>query len=203
LNCSGVIETVDAHGALVGFAAVQLIGALALRGYDDRKMREELQQLPRNTLTRFIISQAGVDYAITNQAEISAVVALVQSLAPVAAHHSYPIEVCEITFERDGKRFRYSMGRDSAAAGEYWIMDKARSGGGNTGRELGRVHSNQREPLIERLTNAGRTAPKYRPGPTLLYHEAIDSSQWGRTIAQKSLSFVTSKIRDADRSPPN
>ena len=88
---------------------------------------------------------------IRDPAEISALLSLLQTLRDLPAHHSHPIENCDITIEFGSSEYQYRLGRDSAVPDEYWVFETARTGSGSSGREIGRVRSPKLGQLIGEL----------------------------------------------------
>jgi hypothetical protein len=136
--------------SLAAMAALQLAGAGITRVWDERQLRNELRNLPRDQIAKLVLSGDGARREISNSHEISAVISLIQGLRYLGAHHSSPRDLIDVVIESGGNSYHYQVGQDSQRPSEYWILERGRAIG-SMGREIGRVQSNQLGPLLKQL----------------------------------------------------
>jgi hypothetical protein len=132
-------------------AALQLLLAGLLQVRTDSQLRQELQSIPLTPISNLVLSRAGITRSITNQAEVDLLLRSMQSLSAVDAHHSYPVDLVDVSFDSGGNHFHYRIGHDSQRPDEYWITEAGRAPAGSSGREIGRVESAQLGQILQRL----------------------------------------------------
>jgi hypothetical protein len=137
--------------ALGLLAGTQLIVMLALRAYNDSRMRQELKSIAPAEIQKLTLTRDAASRVITSPADISSLLGLLQSASGVAAHHSSPMNPFEIEFEFHDTQYRYRVAADSERAGEFWVFPLGPSYAGGEGIELGRVRSDKLGPLVDRL----------------------------------------------------
>jgi hypothetical protein len=140
--------------ALVAVTALQLVLAGGTRAYDDGGYRDELRGLDPGKIKRLGLSQGGMTREITDPSQVSDLFSQIQTLKSIGAHSSHPTREFDLVFEYDGHRYHYRVGRDSARPDEYWVLEMNRPGSGYTGREIGRVKSDQLGRAAENLLGA-------------------------------------------------
>lgn len=70
-----------------------------------------------------VASDAIVEVDGRPRADGPEVVRVLQSLAPLAAHHSHPINRIDVRVESGGRSLELVLGRDSQVPDEYWVFD--------------------------------------------------------------------------------
>lgn len=129
---------------------LQVVLLFGVGAYDNWRLRAELRQVSERGV--MALSWEGGQITITNQAAISNLVSLIQTVKRGAAHHSHPLSYHDITFEFNGQRFHYRLGQDSQRADEYWVFRAATLGNqAKPDLEIGRIHSHDLTRLLDEL----------------------------------------------------
>jgi hypothetical protein len=143
--------------ACLTVGSLLLVGALALRSFDNSRLIEELRAVPAGDVQKLVVSRAGLTKTVSNATEISQFLTLLQSAARIAAHHSHPTDEFDLTFEVHDQRFHYRLGRDSERFDEVWVLRPSTAADGGPERELGRVRSEKLSAMAEVWLRQGRT----------------------------------------------
>jgi hypothetical protein len=141
----------------VTLLAALLIGILL---YDNRGIRRELREVAPAEVSELVLSRGNMISRVTDRAEISRFLTVLQTVQGAMAHHSHPTGECEAAFEFEGRRYRYRLGRDSERQDEYWVFRVGDAGTGNQELEIGRVRSAELGGLLEGLLNRTNEPPR-------------------------------------------
>jgi len=142
--------------ALCVIGMVQVLLAIAVIRFDQRQFRSELKAMVADQVDQITLSRAGAHRELTDRQEITQLIALLQTLKGVAAHHSHPVEKIDLVFNSGGRQYHYRIGRDSERPWEFWIAPIGRQAPGREGLEIGRVQSAEFGRLVERLLGGRR-----------------------------------------------
>jgi hypothetical protein len=141
--------------ALLVFGVMFLVLAFGLRILYSSKSLEALREVVPSEVHRLAFQRASVTKEITDQAAIGEFLALLQTASRVPAHHSYPVDEFNLSYQWRDKQYHYRLGRDSERFEEVWVRTLDETGAGGAPREIGRVQSDRFSQMAEMWLRRG------------------------------------------------
>jgi hypothetical protein len=135
--------------ALLGLGAIFLVLAFGLQVVYSSKSLEDLRAVVPTEVHSLTLRRGSVTKEITDQSSIAEFLTLLQTASRVPAHHSHPVDEFDVSFDWNGKQYRYRLGRDSERFEEVWVRTLDETGAGGAPREIGRVRSDRFIQLAE------------------------------------------------------
>ena len=129
--------------ALLVLGALFLLLAFGLNVLYSSKSLEALREVVPSEVHRLVLHRDSVSKEITDQAGIVEFLTLLRTASRVPAHHTYPVDEFDLSFQWGTKQYHFRLGRDSENFEEVWLRTLDETGAGSAPREIGRVRSDR------------------------------------------------------------
>ena len=153
---SGVWASKRLQVGLWILAVVQLLLVAGIRGYNHRRLRQELVGILPTEVAHLVFHRGQTRREIATPAQASQFFAELQSIKAISPHHSSATRRIDFSFDYRGHTYHYQIGEDSDRPDEYWIFLGDRVGASQRAIEIGRLQSSQLGPLLRQLLEEKR-----------------------------------------------